>query len=398
MILRYTLIFHTYNMYLLKYASVLWFRSAKRARIQGGKVKYKSRNIAANSNTLNMGKSVHTRFDSDGNELNVKPSRTLSKVKRFLVGATADSSDTEVNEADVDMEVSEILDKSRARKDDTVSEGCQGREKKVSRTDSKPEMHTWKKSVSVISDDSINDADEMSRAIVTKVNGNVGCNTTATDGMQDENVQTDIDTRIIPIPHHNTTNISSQLISSVEDTSSTVIDETKADMEVSQILNNTCTKTDNVDSKTEDTSGNKVVRTDSKPEVHKWRSSNSASVESRGDSVTISSDKVIIRGGNSSENNGSHVEETSGMVSELVQTELGAQVYPTKLHTIKERKTGDNEDNEEENLNEGCEEIEEREAVEYDLDMWNDEEQTMPRKVSRNCVDLFCSCNRFLKL
>jgi hypothetical protein len=78
----------------------------KKPKIQGGKVKYKTRNIDKVSKNLNMGKGVHTRFDTDGNEMTVKPCRTLNKVKNFLGKLNNDPVD-EID--DFDQEVMEIM-------------------------------------------------------------------------------------------------------------------------------------------------------------------------------------------------------------------------------------------------------------------------------------------------
>ncbi|WAR24071.1 TGS1-like protein [Mya arenaria] len=92
---------------------------------------------------------VHVRYDSDGNELTAKPSKTLNKVRRFLVAAMESTSDTEINEADADMEVMEIFGKKFAKKDGekTTLEEAPGTETtKLTRTDSKSEVHRWKDS------------------------------------------------------------------------------------------------------------------------------------------------------------------------------------------------------------------------------------------------------------
>lgn len=71
--------------YFLPLVSLHFSSIEKKPKISGGKVKYKTRNIHAVSRNLNMGKkSIHVRFDQDGNELVAKPSRTLKKVKNFL--------------------------------------------------------------------------------------------------------------------------------------------------------------------------------------------------------------------------------------------------------------------------------------------------------------------------
>ncbi|XP_053393968.1 trimethylguanosine synthase-like isoform X2 [Mercenaria mercenaria] len=78
----------------------------KKPKIQGGKVKYKTRNIHAVSKNLNMGKGTHTRFDQDGNEMVVRPSRTLNKVKNFLGKLKSDT----LQEVDTsDQEVMDIF-------------------------------------------------------------------------------------------------------------------------------------------------------------------------------------------------------------------------------------------------------------------------------------------------
>ncbi|XP_052774682.1 trimethylguanosine synthase-like [Mya arenaria] len=122
----------------------------KKMKTESGIVKFKTRNIKSKSKSLNMGKkSVHVRYDSDGNELTAKPSKTLNKVRRFLVAAMESTSDTEINEADADMEVMEIFGKKFAKKDGekTTLEEAPGTETtKLTRTDSKSEVHRWKDS------------------------------------------------------------------------------------------------------------------------------------------------------------------------------------------------------------------------------------------------------------
>ncbi|WAR24115.1 TGS1-like protein, partial [Mya arenaria] len=122
----------------------------KKMKIESGIVKFKTRNIKSKSKSLNMGKKpVHVRYDSDGNELTAKPSKTLNKVRSFLVAAMESTSDTEINEADADMEVMEIFGKKFAKKDGekTTLEEAPGTETtKLTRTDSKSEVHRWKDS------------------------------------------------------------------------------------------------------------------------------------------------------------------------------------------------------------------------------------------------------------
>ena len=57
----------------------------KKPRIQGGHVSYKTKNIKGHNRTLNLGKkTTHIKFDSDGNPIELKPSKTLIKVRNFF--------------------------------------------------------------------------------------------------------------------------------------------------------------------------------------------------------------------------------------------------------------------------------------------------------------------------
>lgn len=66
---------------------------------------FKIRNIYAKSKDLNMGKkSTHTRFDKDGNDIPMKPCRTLNKVKHFLGKITTEM------QHDIDIDDEEVMD------------------------------------------------------------------------------------------------------------------------------------------------------------------------------------------------------------------------------------------------------------------------------------------------
>ena len=65
---------------------LLYFRpEKKKPRIQGGHVTYKTKNIKHQNKSLNLGKKPsHIKFDSDGNPIDLKPSKTLNKVRNFF--------------------------------------------------------------------------------------------------------------------------------------------------------------------------------------------------------------------------------------------------------------------------------------------------------------------------
>lgn len=57
----------------------------KKAKLEVGKVKFRTRKFHKYSGDLNLGKKPHNiRFDEEGNEIKVKSSKTLNKVKGFL--------------------------------------------------------------------------------------------------------------------------------------------------------------------------------------------------------------------------------------------------------------------------------------------------------------------------
>ena len=63
----------------------LFSPNKKKPRIQGGHITYKTRNIRKQNRSLDFKKgAVHLKFDSEGNPLEAKPSKTLNKVRNFL--------------------------------------------------------------------------------------------------------------------------------------------------------------------------------------------------------------------------------------------------------------------------------------------------------------------------
>ena len=63
----------------------LFSPNKKKPRIQGGHITYKTKNIRKQNRSLDFRKgAVHLKFDSEGNTLEAKPSKTLNKVRNFL--------------------------------------------------------------------------------------------------------------------------------------------------------------------------------------------------------------------------------------------------------------------------------------------------------------------------
>lgn len=74
----------------------------KKAKIQGGTVKFNAKHIDRLGKHLNLGrKPTHTRFDVSGNEIQVKPSKTLNKVKGFLQHAFDDVQEPDNDDKEV---------------------------------------------------------------------------------------------------------------------------------------------------------------------------------------------------------------------------------------------------------------------------------------------------------
>ena len=72
--------------FLMQWLILLYFSpEKKKPRIQGGHVTYKTKNIKQQNRSLNLGKKpMHIKFDSDGNPVDLKPSKTLNKVRNFF--------------------------------------------------------------------------------------------------------------------------------------------------------------------------------------------------------------------------------------------------------------------------------------------------------------------------
>ncbi|XP_052257081.1 trimethylguanosine synthase-like isoform X2 [Dreissena polymorpha] len=172
---------------------------SKKPRIQVGVLKYLTKNIKAKSKQLNMGKNpAHIRFDSDGNEIKVKASKTLSKVKHFLAASGKDNVETIPENAiipdealnadsgsDIDEEVMEILSVKRTSKEKPENQNKTGVPPSLNRTDSKPEVHKWKPN-------SKSNVDDLVESMVNKMQ--TGSTVVASDHVEqmvDENEQTE---------------------------------------------------------------------------------------------------------------------------------------------------------------------------------------------------------------
>ena len=67
------------------YFYLLFSPNKKKPRIQGGHITYKTKNIRKQNRSLDFRKgAIHLKFDSEGNPLEAKPSKTLNKVRNFL--------------------------------------------------------------------------------------------------------------------------------------------------------------------------------------------------------------------------------------------------------------------------------------------------------------------------